>query len=218
MSSRGRPPPEGNKKFSFIATARTQIFLGFRLKSRVFLLCGIFVLKKSLFYLSHSLTNFGFWIRISPERLIDRLVGIMEERGKAEVYHEKQRLQFCLLHSLNNLFQVPFLALCLAPPFNFKPLFFHIHSLNAYKFTFFISFTHMPFFSLFWDSLFMNLWLVQNLIRLKLVQKNNTREKKKMYFLGWITESMAMCWINGVSITGWWTCFGQAQIFLNSCY
>lgn len=27
------------------------------------------------------------------------------ETGKAEIYHEKQRLQFCLLHSLNNLFQ-----------------------------------------------------------------------------------------------------------------
>ncbi|KAL1829048.1 hypothetical protein ACET3Z_007460 [Daucus carota] len=29
----------------------------------------------------------------------------MDEKQQQEVYHEKQRLQFCLLHSLNNLFQ-----------------------------------------------------------------------------------------------------------------
>ncbi|KAL3328116.1 hypothetical protein AABB24_035652 [Solanum stoloniferum] len=27
------------------------------------------------------------------------------EEGKVKIYHERQRLQFCLLHSLNNLFQ-----------------------------------------------------------------------------------------------------------------
>ncbi|MCD7466995.1 hypothetical protein HAX54_004129 [Datura stramonium] len=27
------------------------------------------------------------------------------EEGKIKIYHERQRLQFCLLHSLNNLFQ-----------------------------------------------------------------------------------------------------------------
>ncbi|PHU30887.1 Josephin-like protein [Capsicum chinense] len=27
------------------------------------------------------------------------------EEGKTKIYHERQRLQFCLLHSLNNLFQ-----------------------------------------------------------------------------------------------------------------
>lgn len=30
----------------------------------------------------------------------------MEEDGKVKIYHERQRLQLCLLHSLNNLFQV----------------------------------------------------------------------------------------------------------------
>lgn len=29
----------------------------------------------------------------------------MEEQIKSEIYHERQRLQFCLLHALNNLFQ-----------------------------------------------------------------------------------------------------------------
>ncbi|KMT05100.1 hypothetical protein BVRB_7g172540 [Beta vulgaris subsp. vulgaris] len=29
----------------------------------------------------------------------------MEEEMNAEVYHERQKLQFCLLHALNNLFQ-----------------------------------------------------------------------------------------------------------------
>lgn len=29
----------------------------------------------------------------------------MEGIGRKKIYHEKQRLQFCLLHSLNNLFQ-----------------------------------------------------------------------------------------------------------------
>ncbi|XXG75391.1 hypothetical protein AAC387_Pa07g3908 [Persea americana] len=29
----------------------------------------------------------------------------MEESSKEEIYHEKQRLQFCLLHALNNLLQ-----------------------------------------------------------------------------------------------------------------
>ncbi|GAV74467.1 LOW QUALITY PROTEIN: Josephin domain-containing protein, partial [Cephalotus follicularis] len=30
--------------------------------------------------------------------------------NKTEIYHEKQKLQFCLLHSLNNLFQVLFIT------------------------------------------------------------------------------------------------------------
>ena len=31
----------------------------------------------------------------------------MENEGQGQrIYHEKQRLQFCLLHALNNLFQV----------------------------------------------------------------------------------------------------------------
>lgn len=34
---------------------------------------------------------------------------------KVSIYHEKNRLQFCLLHALNNLFQVSNLLLLLLP-------------------------------------------------------------------------------------------------------
>lgn len=34
--------------------------------------------------------------------------------GKAKVYHERQRMQFCLLHALNNLMQVTLLSCLVA--------------------------------------------------------------------------------------------------------
>jgi josephin len=44
--------------------------------------------------------------RKSEAKQVEAGSGTVGSGGDSKVYHERQRLQFCLLHALNNLMQV----------------------------------------------------------------------------------------------------------------